>query len=458
MPQGPGATPFVWDRDALWSALEQRSHAVAEAGCEPGARRSLSALDAQIDAVERDAPGPDDARWDALEEHLFETAALVAACDDPLPRLLRARSRLRRVAKDLSRSWPVEPGSRDRLYRLLYGARAAIEEVLLHVEHHDAQQLQLEVTADEPRSTPSATIEGVTIHSGDLLLSRGGAPTSAFIARGNDHPGNFSHVALVHIDDRGKASAIEAHIERGVAVADAKAYFADKKLRIAVLRMRADHPAIVADPQLPHRVATAALEEARTRHIPYDFTMNVDDDAERFCSEVASAAYGAQGVALWSHLSTFSSPGLARWMASLGVEHLETHGPSDLEYDPQLRVVAEWHDPQTLLDDHLANATIDAMLEQAEAGAPMEHDPVMLPVARIAKAYSVVLNLFGAEGPVPEGMSATVGLRVQWLVARHSAIEARLRARAEAHRAEHGHWPPYWTLVSIARELARTES
>lgn len=456
VPQGPGHAPFVWDRDALWSRLEQLHDRMRAEGCPDAEAPALPRLHALVDALDRERPGPADPRWDELEAGVFESAARVAACGDDLPALLALRTRLRRVAKDASQAWPIAREGRDRLYRLLYGARAAVEEVLLQVP--DAAALALELGDDEPSATPSAVIEGVRIHSGDLLLSRGGAPTSAFIARGSDHPGNFSHVALVHVGEDGVASAIEAHIERGVAIADTEAYLTDKKLRIAVLRLRADHPALVADPMLPHRAATAALEEARTRHIPYDFTMDVEDASERFCSEVASAAYGAHGVTLWQHLSTFSSPGLARWMAGFGVRHLRTHGPSDLEYDPQLRVVAEWHDPRTLFDDHVDNAVIDAMLEQAEAGAPLDHDAWLLPVARVLKAYSAVLVALGGEGPVPEGMSATTALRAQWLADRHAEIEAGLMERVAAYQEAHGRRPPYWTLVALARDSAQGSS
>jgi hypothetical protein len=461
VPAGPGAEPFAWDRDALWSRLEALVDRTRAEGCPPTVVPRLRELDGVVGTLERDAPGPDDPRWDALEAGVFESAALVVACGEGLPELLALRGRLRRVAKDASMGWPVDRPARDRLYRLLYGTRAAVEEVLLQVAGaagataFEPAALALERGDDEPSATPWVEVEGVRVHSGDLLLSRGGAPTSAFIARGSDYPGNFSHVALVHVSEAGEGSVIEAHIERGVAVTDAAGYLADKKLRILVLRLRADHPALVADPLLPHRAAAAALEEARARHIPYDFAMDVRDHGERFCSEVASAAYGGQGVELWRHLSTFSSPGLARWMAGFGVRHLETHGPSDLEYDPQLRVVAEWHDPDTLLRDHVHNAAIDAMLEQAEAGAPLDHAAWMLPVARVLKAYSAVKVAFGGEGPIPEGMSATTALRAQWLAERHGAIEACVLARARGHEAQHGRRPPYWTLVALARDCAR---
>jgi hypothetical protein len=452
-PEGPGAAPFVWDQDALWAGLEALVDGTRAEGCAAPVVPRLGPLEALVGALEHDQPGPEDPRWAALEASLFEGAAIVAACGEGLPALLALRTRLRRAAKDASQAWPVDRAARDRLYRLLYGARAAVEEVLLQVPADPS--LALELGDDEPSSTPWVEVEGVRVHSGDLLLSRGGAPTSAFISRGSDYPGNFSHVALVHVSEEGVGSVIEAHIERGVAVTDAAGYLADKKLRILVLRLRADHPALVADPGLPHRAASEALEEARMRHIPYDFAMDVHDHTARFCSEVASAAYGAHGVELWRHTSTFSSPGLARWMAGFGVRHLETHGPSDLEYDPQLRVVAEWHDPDTLFRDHVHNAAIDAMLEQAEAGAPLGHDPWMLPVARVAKAYSAVRVALGGEGPVPEGMSATTALRAQWLAARHGAIEACVLERVEAYQAEHGRRPPYWSLVALARACAQ---
>src|SRR5207248_8921424 len=95
---------------------------------------------------------------------------------------------------------------------------------------------------------------GMDLHSGDILVSRGGAPTSALIARGNDYPGSFSHVALLHVDEKsGRASVIEAHIERGVAVSSLEQYLADKKLRIVVLRLCPELLELVADPMLPHK-------------------------------------------------------------------------------------------------------------------------------------------------------------------------------------------------------------
>ena len=449
----PPARPdgsFAWNADATFEQLAARFDATGSCPDDIEARSNSLSTDF---AALSEAPASDP-RWDASLQALFELAADSGRCDDAGPRFLAVRNALWRSAKAASVGWDDNLESRQALYKLLYGSRAAAEALLLQLPADEAPALNLVDAV--PSEAPSLEYEGVRIHSGDLLVSRGGAPTSAFIARGNDYPGNFSHVAIVHVNDDGTAKVVEAHIEKGVAIATPEAYFKDKKLRVLVLRMRPDHPAMQADPLLPHRAAQAALDEANARHIPYDFEMDFADPEEQFCSEVASTHYADLGVTLWPTLSTFSSKGLANWMAAFGVTHFETHSPSDLEYDPALAVVAEWHDHETLMDDHIDNAVIDIMLEEAQNGAPLDYNYAMLPIARLAKTYSGLLNIFGKVGPVPEGMSPVVALRATWLADEHGRRKRALKAAVKGFEEEHGRPPAYWELVELARPSADT--
>lgn len=443
--------PFLWDQDDVWQSLETRFNSARQAGCAELSGRLESDMDSLgtlVDWLDTDPAAPGDPRFDELEEQLFSTAALVGACPESAQVFVTEVGRLRTALKRQSRAWDIaDSATRHRLYRLLYGSRMAIEELLLQ----GTGDMAILHGVDEPSAAPSAVVAGVRLHSGDILVSRGGAPVSALIARGNDYPGNFSHIALVHIDEAGEARTIEAHIEVGVTVASADEYFADKKLRIMVLRLDHTLDALEEDPLLPHRAATAALDEVAKRHVPYDFAMYYEDPSEKFCSEVASAVYGDLGVPLWEGLTSMSSRGVTAWLSRLGVEQFETHGPSDLEYDPKLVVVAEWRDPVALFDDHVDNAVIDALLEGAERGDELGYSHLALPLARLAKGYSLVLNLFGVAGPVPEGMSATRALRAQWLEARHAAVKEGVMERADEFRAERGYTPPYWELVAMAR-------
>lgn len=356
----------------------------------------------------------------------------------------------RAAVKSQSRHWDVgSTDARNRLYRSLYGGRAAVEEAMLQ---HPEGIVTLLAGTNEPSATPAAMSNGVEVHSGDIIVSRGGAPTSALIARGNDYPGNFSHVALVHVDAVTHViSVIEAHIEVGVVIATLDEYLADRKLRMMLLRPRSDLAAMQQDPMLPHRAATAVRDRARAGHIPYDFTMDYRDPSRLFCSEVASSAYHDAGVDLWMGISTISGTGLRRWLGSFGVRHFETQEPSDLEYDPQLVVVGEWRDPESLFQDHIDNAVTDVMLEGAERGDAIEYAWSDLPLARLIKARSRVEQLAGRRGTIPQGMSAGAALRNRAYSGRHAQLSASVREAAEAWTVERGYRPPYWKLVELAR-------
>src|SRR5436190_1265485 len=356
---GANRTPFAWNRDAFWSSLETQLREARALDCDRLAPRidsAISNVQRALDAIAAGRLAPEDPGFGLLETNLFDLAPLAAACPKRLPEFARLFTRARDAVKRQSEHWEMNSvAARQTIYRLLYGGRAALEEILLQTPGQAVPALT--AGPDEPSQTPSASVLGVTVHSGDILVSRGGAPTSALIARGNDFPGNFSHIALVHVDEQTHAlSVVEAHIESGVVVSSFADYLADKKLRVMALRLRPDLPPLLADPMLPHKAASFALEHATARHIPYDFAMDYQDHSKQFCSEVAAAAYEQCGVKLWMGISHLSSRGVTSWLSAIGVKHFETQEPSDLEYDPQMRVVAEWRDSGTLSQDHADNA------------------------------------------------------------------------------------------------------
>jgi hypothetical protein len=451
-----GAQQFVWGRDSLWSALEASFERVRADGCthESAARASADSIDGLLSRLGVERVGAVSPVLDALEIGFFTLAPRAAACGSLANEYVALQGRLREAIKWQSTAWNLtERAVRDRLYRSLYGSRAAAEEVML--QHQDSART-LVLSAHAPASaTPAAMSNGVLLHSGDILVSRGGYPTSALIARGSDYPGNFSHIALVYVDSvTREISVIEAHIEKGVAIATADQYIADKKLRVMLLRPSPDLAAVKRDPMLPHRAAAAMLERARTEQVPYDFAMDYSDPSRLFCSEVASAAYVKEGVTLWTGISTITAPGLRRWLASFGVKQFETQEPSDLEYDPQLAVVAEWRNAGSLFDDHMDNAVTDAMLEGAERGDALDFAAYELPLARLMKGYSWLRGWAGFVGPIPEGMDPASALRNRSYNTRHAEIKVARRVAVERWTAEKGYRPPYWVLVALAREAA----
>jgi hypothetical protein len=456
----PKSRPFVWNQDAFWEDLENTFRSLRKSGCadvKPALQARFSRIRSLVRETERRHLAPDAPELTVMERELFEITPIIGGCRDGFKEFLELSVRLRLALKRQSESWNMDSYAvRATLYRLLYGLRAAAEEIILQMEQGAAPPLTILV--QEPSGAPSIRIAGVEVHSGDILISRGGAPTSALIARGNDFPGNFSHAALLYVDAETKeARIVESVIEEGMILTTVEEYLKDKKLRIMILRLRGDLPEVVRDPLLPHRAALYAFTRASGRHVPYDFEMNTRDHSKLFCAEVVSSAYETRGVRLWKGLSHISSPGLKSWLGNLGVRYFETQEPSDLEYDPQVRIVAEWRDPETLRKDHMDNAATDVLLEGAEAGDELACSWYMLPVAQAVKIYSSVFNLAGRAGPIPEGLSAAAALRTDGYRKKHGEIVQRLSQKALTFHKLNGYHAPYWQLLKLARQ-AKSEA
>ena len=457
IPLDTGKKPFAWNRDAQWLQMEElfkQARQMDSIKLDSVIHMCKTIAESELIALQNKSTPAQNTAWMNTENNFFKLAALVAVRQSQIPWITDYYNRLRNLVKQQSQHWDMnEAASRNMVYTLLYGLRAAVEEVLLQTDslHFPAAML----VNNEKSATPAASIFGIEVHSGDLLVSRGGAEVSALISRGNDYPGNFSHIALIYVDEKTKEPfLIEAHIEKGVAVATVAQYEHDKKLRFMVMRPRADLPVLIADSMLPQKAAKRMFEEARTRHIPYDFKMNFNDTAEMFCSEVASYAYRTNGLQVWKYPSTISSPGVVNWLHDFGVENFVTQMPSDLEYDPQLSVVAEWRDTETLFKDHVDNAAMDALLEKANKGATIDYSIWQLPIVRVVKGYCMIKNKFGKIGMIPEGMSATKALKNQTFVAMHVKVKNKTMQMADEFFKKNRYRAPYWQLVKFAEVAA----
>jgi hypothetical protein len=447
-------TAFRWNADDLFAALEEefiRSGGVSASAAD-SAVTVLEAEGRQILAALPGTSAPPGEPLDRLTLIQFEMAVSGAAHPGLLSRVQAFLTDSRVAVTAAATRWPRDRTTHEALYRVVFGGRMALDEAMVQAGPELLPPL-LRVE-DVPSSTPFITVEGIRVHSGDLLLSRGGAPTSALIARGNDFPNPFSHAAMVHVDpETGEAVVVEALIERGGVVTPAEEFLAEKRYRLQLLRLSPDIPEVAADPLLPHRAAATMLARLGEAHVPYDFAMAWSDPGAMFCSEVIFHGYEGQGVDLWAFRSAMTGPGLVSWLYTMGVREFTTLVPSDLEYDPRLRTVVEWRSEADLVDYRLDNAVTDVLLEAADGGARLSYPWYLLAPARALKAFSVIQSLAGAEPMVPQGMAAPTALRVASLVDEVApALKDELGRRAAEFSEERGYAPPYWELVVLARE------
>jgi hypothetical protein len=447
--------PFIWGQDKLWDQLEvsfKNAKEIPSGALDSIVNKMTIETDSIFNENEDKLLKPNDPFYTSIEKRFFNIAPLIAAQKVKSDWYIRFYNQVRKKMKNDSRSWDMgHELTRNLTYRILYGMRATVEEILL--QSSDDQFITTTFVSNEPSVTPSVIVLGIEVHSGDLLISRGGAEVSAFISRGNDYPGNFSHVAIIHIDkETNEPYFVEAHIEKGVALASLDEYLNDKKLRFMVMRPRADLLQMIENPMLPYEASLYIYNESQTRHIPYDFKMDYYDSSAMFCSEVGSYAYKHSGIELWEFESTISSSGIINWLNDFGVENFVTQMPSDLEYDPMLSVVAEWRNKDILFQDHLDNAVMDALISRANEGENLDYNNWLLPIARTIKAYSFFLNLIGKDGIIPEGMDAQTALKNNDFVDRFNICKTSTESKIKSFREKNKYLPPYWQMVRMAEE------
>lgn len=278
------------------------------------------------------------------------------------------------------------------------------------------------------------------LRSGDILLSRGNAFVSAAIAHMSKEGGDFSHIALVHVDEMtGEIYTIEAHIEVGVVVAPLEKYLTDGKARALVFR----HP----DSELAKIASGAMFEKARAasatgKNIPYDFQMELHDHEELFCSEVAHLGFkfASEGRVIVPMFQSHYAMSNRSFYDSIGLKATESFAPSDIEVDPRFELVAEWRNLGAAPDARLKDAVLTAMFQWMET---YDYRLINTPVDVVNRQLIWTLRrwpLFGVllKEKLPKNMSAKT-LGAMFVLNRvGTALYEQLKKADEANLAARG--------------------
>jgi hypothetical protein len=207
------------------------------------------------------------------------------------------------------------------------------------------------------------------IKSGDVILSRGNAYSSAAIARIGDNDTQFSHLTLVYKDDNDKLFTSEAHIEIGNVVAPFDVHINQKNSRTVLFRHRDDSLASEAGKYMYEKIKK--YHDKNGKNIQYDFAMDYHDDSKLFCSEVVYDGYKKAGKKLYNKLvdipkfKTTFHPGIYRFLKRIGIpvnkeniKTFDTFGPGEIQFDPNFDLIAEWRNPIKIRDSRFKDAIL----------------------------------------------------------------------------------------------------
>ena len=208
------------------------------------------------------------------------------------------------------------------------------------------------------------------LKSGDVLLSRGNAYSSAAIARIGESDAQFSHLSFVYGDKDGNLHTTEAHIEIGNVVEPIKVHIDQKNARTVVFRYR--------DSEMSHKASKCIYDRVKyhqkekKKNIKYDFGMDYKDDKQIFCSEVIYAGFqcASNGEIDIPKYKTKFTLSMIPFLQSLGIDidennyqDFDTFGPGDIEYDSRFELVAEWRNPAKMRDSRMKDAILTKIFE-----------------------------------------------------------------------------------------------
>lgn len=177
--------------------------------------------------------------------------------------------------------------------------------------------------------------------SGDVLLVRTSSFVSAVIARIGDDDGQFSHAAMIYVDERGEVKVIEALIALGTIITPYEEWRKTNDHSRALL-FRHDNEALAKKAALK-LYNIVQKRQVSNDLILYDFTMDDSDSNKIFCAELIQYAFKLAGD---SQMPTFRTSFKAfddhPFLHELTISAKNVFAPGDIEVEPFLNLVAEW--------------------------------------------------------------------------------------------------------------------
>lgn len=360
--------------------------------------------------------------------------------------LFNAKLVLRDRLRDLSSTRALTPqcvaASRE-LFRVARYLEDLVGEYALNLPRYNAQKKVIPFTGGEPYMLTNPKFGGLKLRSGDVVMTRGTAFTSAAIARLGNNDASFSHLAMIYVDPKtGQPQPMEALIETGSYIGNIREWLNDGKVRAMVFRHRDATVAARAAQMIRDEIST--YQARHGENIPYDSNLDVKDSSKLFCSELISHAFdlataGSRSVPAYPSALTPKNP---YFMNRLGVHSTQTFLPMDIEVDPQFELVAEWRDYSQMSMIHMHDAVIGSIFSWIDNGNYVFHDgaytTIKSDVAFSLRRWPLFSTLL--KDKVPTALSADQMALVQSLDRTSELMYAQIAVANEAQAKKTGQW------------------
>jgi hypothetical protein len=384
---------------------------------------------------------PEDPILDSISFHIHKLSALASLVPNKINEFETDVAEWRKLLKYQSRYWDTSnEDTNKRLSQLIIECRLAFESTLVQ----SGTKTTSFSTLVPSSSVKSKNIGNIYLNSGDVVafnLSTRNDPYSSFT---RELPNLFKHLGSILITDSLASVAYVDH-DVGIQIIPLDNFIEKLAPNGIVLRLRDDIPAMIKKPELPTLAAASIYKIAQKGGYKYDYNFDTDTQEYLYDWELINAAYKEYDLDLTVNK-------IIRRSNSINLGSINSHlKPFEIEFDHRFEIAGEWYNAELLYTNRLLTAATSSIMLSHKKSDFI--NPILLPLYRVAKAYSMIIGQFDIREPIPSGVSAQSQLVYDALAKEQSKLLSDLRSELAEYEAIRNHKATYLKILQKADEL-----
>lgn len=384
---------------------------------------------------------PDDPILDSINYHINKLSALASLVPNTINEFQLDVSRWRKLLKYQSRYWDTSSETTNKkLFKLLIESKLAFESALIQ---SGTQSTHLS-TSKSNSNFQTVTVGNLQFKSGDIIAFNLNNQNDPYVSYIRELPNVYKHLGTVYIKDA-DASIIYIDREKGTNIVSLSNFIGKLAPNGTVLRLREDIPSILKSPEIPSLAASAIHQLAIEGRYKYDYNFDSDTPDYLFDWELINRGYKAYNLNL-------EPDQFIRNSNSIHLGSLKSHLKAfEIEFDHRFEIAGEWYNSQQLYDNRLLTSATSSIVESNNKTDFI--NPMLLPLYRLTKAYSMIIGQLGLKEPIPSGVTAQTQLVYDALANKQKALVQQLTIELTKYEKDQNHKATYLKMLQKADEI-----
>lgn len=400
-----------------------------------------SLLIGHLDELLLELTEPDDPILDSISYHINKLSALASLVPNKIFEYESDVAKWRKLLKYQSRYWDTSSKKdNERLFQFIIESRLAFESALIQ---SNTKSTHLS-TSEAKNESLSFTKGSIHFNAGDVIafnLISAEDPYTSFI---RELPNVYKHLGSVYIKDT-VASIIYIDQLQGLIIMPLDTFIDEVAPNGAVLRLRHDIPDILSNPRLPELAASTMYQMAVEGSYKYDHRFDFDSHDYLYDWEFINMAYKIRNF-------NIDANQLIGDTYSMHVGNHNAHiNAFEIELDHRFELAGEWYNTELLYNNRLMTAATASIIHSKKKGDFI--NPLLLPLYRIVKGYSMFIGQFGLKEPIPEGVTAQAQLVYNALAKEQKNLVAKLESQLAIYEINQNHRATYLKMLQKADEI-----